>query len=235
MKNKKNIIVISILVLCVFILVLISLSRKTSENYILLDGITSWKYEKGEYEEISSDFFEGELTEIYTPINGLVGTYKITKSADGFLAYTDSILGNRYLGFVGDDSFDFAQFEKKKLDEVNLKRLSEILKERNISTYTELSTNEQISYDIDRDGKLETIISVSNYFLQNKDEQYFNFVYVIDGNDISYLVDKVYERKDDPFVGKYEIEYLISFQKKIMILFCITQIGIIIIMNYIKK
>lgn len=210
-KDKKWIYGILLVVLVVLIIFLVAM-RDESSSYILIDGITKLEYRNEKYEVLTSDrvFLENKM-EVYNTF-GKVGDFDIQKNDDGFLGYTNLALGNKYIAFLEFEKNEVAIYDKTKLDKKNLEILDDVLEKHKVTKYTTLYQNEQVLYDIDKDGIDETIISVSNYSLNSKDAKHFNFVYIIDNGEIFYLVEKVYD--DESFIGNYSIEYLISLNEK---------------------
>lgn len=209
---NKKIIGLVIFLGFLFLLFVLIMMNRDSTSYILIDGITKIKYSKGYKKEENLHFFLNDPMTIYGE-NGLIGEYKIEESSDGFLKYTNFMLGNQYLAVSSSASYQVAQFEVTELDEENLSILKEVLDSYGIEKYASLTSNQQIIYDIDKDGTAETIISVSNYSLENNDTKQFNFVYIVKNGKVFYLVDEVYLKSEKRFLGKYKIEYLLAFKK----------------------
>lgn len=210
LKDKKWIYALLLVVLIILIFLITILSQNNT-GYILIDGITKLKYENGNYQLLTSnkEFLQDKMM-IYNSY-GKVGEYEIYKTDDELLRYTNFTLGNKYIAFLNLNE-EISTFEITELDQDNLKVLKTLLKEYGIEKYTNLFKNEQVIYDIDKDGFSETIISVSNYSFDSNDAKYFNFVYVIDDDEINYLVNEVYNKQD--FIGNYSIEYLFCLNKK---------------------
>lgn len=206
--NKKTFVILDVLLLLVLMFVLLRPSR--SKYFIA--GQTKLVYKNNEWQYVEDN--KNILNRSYKIYDKstLIGTYQIDEY-------------NYMLGYKKDDIFysmkndnyavsGFVEFEvaNTKIEELNsddLNELSKVLIKKGISNYESLSTNEKIVYDIDNDGKEETIYNVSNYLNGHENEKKFFLIYIIDKDDMEYLVSEIYDSYSS--YKKYEIESLLRF------------------------
>ncbi len=79
-------------------------------------------------------------------------------------------------------------FTQEKISDYT--KVNEILSKNNISTNQELTSNTQISVDIDNDGIEEKIYVVGNVFPKESDPEYIFSVVFMEKNDIIYPIYK---------------------------------------------
>ena len=83
-------------------------------------------------------------------------------------------------------------FNQEKISDYT--KVNKVLSENNISTGQELTSNTQISVDIDNDGVDEKIYVVGNVFPMETDPEYIFSVVFMEKNDIIYPIYKSIEK-----------------------------------------
>ncbi len=181
--NKKNIILISLLVLfCIGYVVLfyfLSGNQNNSEGYIVVSELGGYycKAKNCAYKNVEDMNLDGKNIEVYQQ-NESLGTYQLDYVERWNFTENDSwkpIYGD----FLGIDTSLNAQifpFQYEKLNESDYEQIQKLLKG---VTYQTLNQDYAYVYDIDQNGVMDRIVAVSNQTEEEKNEQFFSLFYLV--------------------------------------------------------
>lgn len=90
----------------------------------------------------------------------------------------------------------------------------QVLEKYNIPDNVELTTNRIIHVDIDNDGNLEKIYTVTNVFSEIEQSVTFGFIFLVDDNHIYMIYDKIFESNSLTDTCKPYVSHVIDFDSK---------------------
>ena len=176
------------------------------------------EYKDGKFIDIKEDEFD-EMTTFSVYSNKYLGKYNMLLVDDTWLIYnldkSDTNIKYLYIAAKGNKKYKFIDFSIQKLNENDEVNLSKILKEYKINNYNELSVNQKIEIDIDKDGENEFIYSVSNVNSSYDEDKKFSFTYILDDGKYTYLNTKVFDENQD-YMDVYQsyVYFILEFDKK---------------------
>lgn len=201
MENKKSIIiVIVILVLYLLLMVVIlgidKLKNKLYRFEILMEPNVYLKYENGKWEDIESDTTEmlGKKYHVYGDHQFLyegIMQYAMNK----WYAFDNNdeplSLPDQFFAYRGNKKMDVRNFEILDMTESEIEEAKELLKEEKVNFEIVFKKTEKIEFDLDNDGKIETIYIVTNDYDYESQKKAFSIVYIKNENKVNILISHI--------------------------------------------
>jgi len=201
MKNKKNIIIVIVIIVAYLALAIvlfgwenfinkfqgINIMLSTGEKWQLKDGIWSNMEDSKEYNWKKFDVYIN---------NQLLGNYDLMYNNKWYIfdGNRKSIkYDGKLLGISGNKKYEVIDFQKQNLDTKGENLLKQILKDDNIDYPKSFELAEKVTLDIDGDGNDETIYTISNAFTYDTDiNKEFSIIFIDDDE-----VQVLYKRYSD--------------------------------------
>ncbi len=205
MTKRNTLILIGLALLCVIYVVVfffLTGSNKASEGYLLVSDLGGFycKARKCNYTKISDIHLEGKKIKTYQQ-NELKGTYELS-----YLDRWNFFQNNEWVSFYGDFlgideslNANLMPLEYKELTEEDTSFIKEII-QKNGCSYTNLDKNYAILIDLDENGTMDQLISVSNQTEEEQNSKYFSIFFAI----LNGKVVKIYEEYTE---DKYQLPY----------------------------
>lgn len=213
-KNKKYIIIISILIIYLISMVFIFnkdlFINKKDKLYLMVSPDTRWIYEKGNWNNID-DVTQYSMKEFNTFVNSeFYGKYSLVYN-DKFYLFDENKKSQKYQGdliaYRGSLPIDIIKFEQQKVG-VNDEFIQKVINDNDLQNkFTEVYTW-FVRIDIDNDGEFESIYTIDNTFSINQ-EKIFGIIFIVDDYKIKYL----YKNIDD---GEYPYKNCKPYLKNII-------------------
>ncbi len=216
MSKKIPIIIICILLLIIVVLLFIFKDDLKSDNknsevyYLVIGDDTIWSYD-GKWKNTSYQGVNNKSMDVYIDSN-YVGL-KTLKYGSKWNIFS----GNNYEYYEGNmlaisnDFGTLVKFSITDIDNADLKKINNILKLK--LSLEDISIVEKVSIDLNNDGKLDSIVNVSN--LDSEDEvSYFNLVYTVIDGEVNVLINEVIDVKDYFNAPIYNVNYILNIDKE---------------------
>lgn len=205
--KKKNIIFISVLVICfacyVVLFYFISGSNHATEGYLIVSELGGYycKAKSCSYKSIDEmDLLERNIR-IYQQ-NQLQGTYQL-KYINRFNFFQNGLWKNLYGDFFGvDESLDanIFNYHYESMNSNDERVIKEVLLNQQISSYKKLDTDQVLVMDLDENGVEDRILTFSNQTLDENDDIYFSSLLIL----LNGKVQTIYFEKSSE---KYQVPY----------------------------
>lgn len=227
MNKKIPIVIICVLVVFCGILLLVLQDKNEDKNsslnelnnkktyYLVIGNDSVWSYHD-KWSKASNTDIDGNKLEVYIE-KKYIGL-KTLKYGTVWNIFS----GNEYEFYDGSMlafSTDFGKvinFTISNIDNDNLQEINKILKS-NFHDYS-FSVNEKISVDLNSDGRLDTIVSVSNLDIEGQD-LYFNLVYTKINDKINILINESIQIEDYYNAPIYNMNYVLNILNTNYIIF----------------
>lgn len=136
-------------------------------TYLVIGNNTRWTYQDGEWKDIEEqdNFFDKNKFQIYKDFE-YKGDYYMQYYNDTWYFFDDNNSSHNLYGelvaYYSENPIDVLSFKIEELTSVS--EINNLIKEYDVSieSLKELSVNQKVSIDIDNDGELEHIYSLSN-------------------------------------------------------------------------
>lgn len=211
--NKKVGLTISaiLLVICLVIFIIFK-AQEESDNkeevskFLIINNYSYWEYD-GSWQTVDNSEDPKEKFSVYVD-NSFLGKYNLSHvqswnifdSSNNFISYDGDL-------FAFSDNFNVSlkKFSVIENDTNDLKEIEAILEQTVNSDI--LSINEKVAVDLDSNGVMDKIISVSNLDIDGQ-EKYFNLVFIVLNGKRQILINEIIEEKDLLITPIYNIEYI---------------------------
>lgn len=211
--QKKYIIIISIFVIYLLVTVLIFGTRKApvaNNTYLVIGENTRWFYDEDGWHdlEIQDVVFDKKEFIVYKD-HSYQGNYFLQNYNDTWYFFDKNNnsydLYGQLFAYASDEEIEVIQYT---LETSTLSEINELLKnyEIVINDESELSEIQKVSLDLDGDGELEQIYSISNVLAENMQGKSFSIAIYVDGNKKTEIVKKIGNAK-----YTYNISNIIDF------------------------
>lgn len=221
MENKKKIIIIiSIMLIYLVVMVIIYGIDKVKNKFYHLDLLigpnTYLQYENGKWKD-----------EIENKNQMLGKKYKIYQNSDylysGVLQYTDNkwyafddnnkplSLQQDFFAYKGNINIDVVQYHIMDMSENEILEAEQILKDNGILFKPSYVKTSKITYDLNNDGKEESIYIISNTLGMEEQNLYFSLVYVKINGNTNILVKHISEDMYD--VPSVNVKQILDYNK----------------------
>ena len=215
--NKK----VPIIIICILLLIIVSLlfifkddlkdnEENTETYYLVIGDDTIWSYD-GKWKAVGYENVNNKKMNVYIDSNyvGLktlkYGTKWNVFSGNNYEYYEGNMLA------MSDNFGDILKFSITDIDDADLNKINNILKLK--LSLEDISIVEKVSIDLNNDGKLDSIVNVSN--LDSEDEvSYFNLVYTVIDGDVNVLINEVIDVKDYFNAPIYNVNYILNIDKE---------------------
>ena len=219
-NNKSYVIIISILIIYVLIMIIIGKSKlfEKKDYYVVMNNNVIWKY-NDEWNVITK---EKEKEEILEKTQFTIH-YENKKIENYYLDY-DIIWkahdSQFHLVNIKNNFFAYSQGFEINMVDIKYQQMSsqdeEIIKpylnKKGLNNYGNLTTKEKLIYDINNDGKQETVYIISNNILGDNiatTEKFFHMVILKENNNLTTLAESIVNSKYDLKV--YKVEAIIDY------------------------
>lgn len=221
MKENKTyrIIIIGVIIYVIIMLIIFLpnyIRNQSDKLYILSGDFIKIKYEYGKWQNItdSSDYklkeFEVFESDVYK------GKYKLLFS-NKFYLYNEEGKNVDYSGklfaYSGTLKLDVVSILNSELNDNDKFIINKAISKIGIINFNDLNLYQKVSLDVDKDGTIENIYAVSNYYTEEILDEVFSIVFIEKNGDIEILKEKVISSDkiyDEP---SYEINMIIDIKK----------------------
>ena len=220
MNKKVPIIIICILMFIIILLLIIFKDRVNDDkksiepSYLVIGNESVWMYDD-KWQKSSYNLIENKKMNVY--IDSVYKGNFTMKHGNKWNLF----LNNNYYSYDGEmiafssDFIHLENFSVTNIDNKDLKEINKILKYN--YKLDDFSTAEKIEVDLNKDGKLESIINVSNLDKTNQNT-YFNLLFVYIDNDVHVLINEVISPADYFNSPVYSINYILNVNNQSSIL-----------------
>lgn len=161
------------------------------KTYLLIGSTAQWKFDGSSWKNIESDekdLYAWKNYDVFVDRKKF-GNYKVTFSEKKWYLFENNRTPVNYQGdFLGIRSnrpYKVADFETEEVTTQDLPYIEKVLEDNGLKTNQSYTDSYKAVYDIDSDGKEETIYVISNMFpLDFAPSNVFNFVFVVDNGKI---------------------------------------------------
>lgn len=195
--NKKYkiyfILIIIFFFLATFLIYQFKVIDERENGYILLPGNNIIYKHKDKLE-----IYKGEITKpikikVVTYSNTIITSFTyVNKKITFYNNKKETELNEEMIyGYSKNLKLEKIDYSKESLNQSDLEKVNQILLENGIIGYEYLNTSEKVSFDFNNDGANETIYFVSNLFDETIYDKVFSLVFMINNNEINYLIKQV--------------------------------------------
>ncbi len=220
-KNKKKIIIGVVLI---FILIAIGVylflnKTKKNDTYLIFNDSGAFKYEDEEWTTFNNaedPIFDNGFN-VYID-NEYKGKYEIRYVNDMWYYFDENNDSQDFSGelfaYNSKDDITLANIKKQEIDENDISYLNDVLKDEDIKTGINdyYRINEKIDFDVDGDGKEETIYAISNADVMENQDKVFSTVFYVKNDKIHTLKLDVYDSDEENYY-LYSINNLFELEK----------------------
>lgn len=220
-KNKKKIIIGVVLI---FILIAIGVylflnKTKKNDTYLIFNDSGAFKYEDEEWTTFNNaedPIFDNDFN-VYID-NEYKGKYEIRYVNDMWYYFDENNDSQDFSGelfaYNSKDDITLANIKKQEIDENDISYLNDVLKDEDIKTGINdyYRINEKIDFDVDGDGKEETIYAISNADVMENQDKVFSTVFYVKNDKIHTLKLDVYDSDEENYY-LYSINNLFELEK----------------------
>lgn len=220
-KNKKKIIIgIVLIFVLIAIGVYLFLSKtKKNDTYLIFNDSGTFKYEDEEWTTFNNaedPIFDNDFN-VYID-NEYKGKYEIRYVNDMWYYFDENNDSQDFSGelfaYNSKDDITLANIKKQEIDENDISYLNDVLKDEDIKTGINdyYRINEKIDFDVDGDGKEETIYAISNADVMENQDKVFSTVFYVKNNKIHTLKLDAYDSDEENYY-LYSINNLFELEK----------------------
>lgn len=206
-----------LLVYVIMMIVIFGTDLFRNKTYIMIGADEKLKYEKGKYVDIKNNerkLYQGEKFDIYDE-TGHLGIYQLKYHQGRWHAFGDDYsfvkLTEPIFAIKSNKKYSVPTYDVENLNSEDITLLDGMLKEEGITKYN-ISLNQKITFDLDNDGKNESLYSVSNLFEDDGADGYFSLVYYIKKGKVEILNKKIVGVDDAYDAEQYFITKLIDLK-----------------------
>lgn len=232
-KNEiiKILVILSIFILITFILFIATYNQKPDNkpennnhhnnnevqnfksSYLIVNDTNMWEYHNKKWTNKKNFDTNNNKLSVYVnkKYSGYynmeyIKSWNLFDDNDNFIEYEGNILA-----FTNDLNINVKDYGMNKVDNEDIKKINEIMSTS--ITGNELTTNEKIIIDLNKDGIDDSIINVSNIELENANI-YFSLIYAIINNDIKIIKKDIIPVTDLLIVPNYNLEYVLNINNE---------------------
>lgn len=222
MKKEKGKIIIGIILACILIAVgvyLFLIIAKKNDIYLIFNDSGAFKYEDNKWTTFNNEedsIFDKEFN-VYID-NEYKGKYEIRYVNDMWYYFDENNDSQDFSGelfaYNSKDNITLANIKKEEINENDISYLNDVLKdeniEMNINDYYRI--NEKVNFDIDSDGKEETIYAISNADVMENQDKVFSTVFYVKNKKTYTLKLDIYDESEDNYY-LYSVNNLFEMEK----------------------
>lgn len=198
MKNKKKIMITSVLITILAIITLaIYFNGKNQKSYIILDSNKVIEYQNGRFDYVKNENYQKSFYRVFNQ-NTYLGNYKIHsidfETNDFYFSNDNSkdmfIFEEPLMGIS--TNIDFIEFENLEFTDSDFTKFIELSNYNNVHKKEDLYDTSKVKLDFDNDGKEEYFYTVTYEHIEDdtleiSNKNYSIMYYVDDDNNIKIL------------------------------------------------
>lgn len=213
--NKKYMILLGIFTIYILVMFLIFgrdfIRNNLDSSTIAISPDTIWNFEQGKWKDNGNKTdYSMKNYEVYEDSKYL-GELKLTYNDKLYLFDSERKpvrYENSIIAVKGSIDIGVIPFKNTTISNSN-KVVTKILKEKKIKVSRDTLTSKLIKIDLDNDGKLEEIYTISNVFNTDDYSNSIAIIAVLENNEITYL-------KEDVKEGKYTLTMCMPYIQNII-------------------
>lgn len=221
MKKKNGIWIILVILVLIIIGVFIYMrnaNQGKNDSYIVFNDSSVFRYHKEKWEKISKEenrVFDNRF-DVYMD-NNYEGKFEIRYVNDKWYYFDENMdskdLSGDMFAYYSKNDISLAKNKIEQVNSEDINYINKALKKKKIvvNENTNYIMNEKISYDVDSDGKNETIYALSNADVLEDLTDTFSTVFYIKNNKVYTLLLENYTNESENVV-LYSINNLFAFK-----------------------
>jgi len=231
--NKRVAIILGVCAIVYVIFVIIVNYYNREQVIELIIDNTYWKYEKKEWTNINKFTYDNKSNFSVYKGNMYLGEFTL-KYHNKWYAFDKNansiIIDNNLFAINSVMKYKILDFTESSLTDVDLSLISNEMSTDGVSANINLTYKQKINVNLDSDNENESIISISSFPEIIEDGPYFNYVYIVDGNNISILEKNIFSSETFYDVGVYG-----TAPFKLVGVIDFDRLGNVVILNFNKE
>lgn len=220
MKTEKahKIVIIGVIIYVIIMLIIFLpgyIRNRTEKLYILSGDFIKIKYENGQWYNITnSDDYKLKEFKVYES-GQYKGDYKLMFTNKYHLYDTSGqtvSYNGQLFAYTGSLEMSVIDIENGEITESDKSNIEKVLEEVKVFEYEDLNLFQKASLDVDKDGVIETVYCINNYYAEKIPSKAFSIVFIEKNGKIDIIKEKVISSDKIYQEPSYEINKILDIK-----------------------